>query len=182
MTNYWPEVIGRQFVAAVEMLRDSIQACPQELWDDREDGTPFWHLAYHVLFYCDFYLSESEDAFEARDFHVDQYNFLPGDYTGYLDFGVVSTPNDCLSKDSLLAYAEHCIAKSKSVFAELTEERARQRCGFWWYELNVGEFLINNLRHVQHHTAQLALILRRRADIGVEWMGTESNQPVPPTW
>ena len=46
----------------------------------------------------------------------------------------------------------------------------------------MGEFLLNNLRHVQHHAGQLALLLRRRADVGVEWLGTKDNHPAPPTW
>lgn len=180
MSQYWSEVIGRQTAAAIEMLRNAIQACPEELWDDRTEGSPVWHLAYHALFFCDMYLTDDLDSFEAPEFHVHPHHFLPGDYKEYA--GVVTTPKTCYSREQLLEYADHCIEKSKDVFCGLTEERARERCGFWWYELNVGEFLINNLRHTQHHAAQLALILRRRADIGVEWMGTERNQPPPPTW
>lgn len=70
----------------------------------------------------------------------------------------------------------------EETFATLTEERALERCGFWWYELNVGEFHLNNLRHTQHHAGQLALLLRRRADISVDWLGTEDNKPGRPTW
>ena len=66
--------------------------------------------------------------------------------------------------------------------SKLTDERALERCGFWWYELNVGEFVLNNLRHLQHHTGQLVLLLRRRADIGIDWLGTRDNKPAPPTW
>jgi hypothetical protein len=34
----------------------------------------------------------------------------------------------------------------------------------------------------QHHAGQLTLLLRRRADIGIEWMGSEDNKPPEPTW
>ena len=180
MSDYWNEVIRRQFVASIEMLRNAIQSCPDNLWDDRKEGTPAWHIAYHTLFFCDLYLSENEKSFQAPKFHVDKYHFLPGDYKEF--GGVVTTPDQSISKQLLLGYADHCIKKCNEVFQSLTEEVARRRCGFWWYELNVGEFLLNNLRHVQHHTAQVMLILRRHADIGIEWMGTEHNEPAPPTW
>ena len=180
MSHFWPQAIGRQFATAIEMLKNAIDACPDKLWDDRAEGTPFWHIAYHALFYCDFYLSEDEKSFQAPSFHVHPKQLLPGDYKEYA--GLVTTPDGCLDKARLLEYADHCTAKCKAVFEDLTEERARQRCGFWWYELNVGEFLLNSLRHTQHHAAQLALILRRRADIGVDWLGAEGNQPPPPTW
>jgi len=180
MSRSWQDVIGRQFAASIQMLRNAVEACPDEVWDDRSDGTPVWHIAYHTLFFCDFYLSDEEKAFQAPHFHLDHYHFLPGDYKEF--GGIVTTPDQCYTKERLLEYADHCDAKCRALFQEITEKRAKQRCGFWWYELNVGEFLVNCLRHTQHHAAQIALILRRRADIGVEWMGTDQNQPPPPTW
>ncbi len=53
MDNLWPKLIGRQFAAAIQTLQQAIEACPDDLWDDRTDGSPFWHLAYHTLFFTD---------------------------------------------------------------------------------------------------------------------------------
>lgn len=180
MENHWHMAIGRQSAAAIQMLRSVIEACPDELWDERSDGSPFWHIAYHALYYTDLYLTKDEKSFQAMDYHQDKAHFLPGDYGEF--GGVVSTPEKAYSKDQLLSYADHCLHKCEETFRQLTDERALERCGFWWYELNVGEFLLNNLRHAQHHAAQLALLLRRRADIGTEWLGTKNNKPPPPTW
>lgn len=180
MHDYWQTVIARQYAAAIQMLRSAIETCPEDLWDDRAGGTPFWHLAYHALFYTDFYLSHDAETFQARDFHVDKANFLPGDYA--TNPGTVTTPEKPFLKTQLLEYADHCLQKSAETFAKLTDDRALERCGFPWYQLNVGEFLLNNLRHTQHHTGQLAVLLRRQAKIGVRWLGTKDNQPPPPTW
>jgi len=180
MTYTWHEVIGRQFAAAIQMMRSAIEACPDDLWDDRAGGSPFWHLAYHGLFFTDFYLSDDEQSFQARDYHRDQAHFLPGDYQEF--GGIVTTPDTAFTKAQLLEYADHCLQKCEAAFGKLTDERALARCGFWWYELNVGEFLLNNLRHAQHHAGQLALLLRRSRDIGIEWLGTKDNKPPPTTW
>ena len=180
MQSIWQEMIGRQFAASIQMLRSAVDACPDRLWDDRSEGSPFWHLAYHALFFVDFYLSHDEKSFQAREFHRKNSQFLPGDYREFA--GIVDTPDTAFSKEQLLEYADYCLKKSKGTFEGLTDERALERCGFWWYELNVGEFLLNNLRHAQHHAGQLALLLRRRAGIGIEWMGTEDNRPPAPTW
>jgi hypothetical protein len=180
MRSPWQEMICRQYAAAVQMIRLAIESCPDQLWDDRADGSPFWHLAYHALFCTDFYLSDSEETFHPMDFHVGKANFLPGDYGKYA--GIVTTPEQAFRKDQLLRYADHCLGKCDETFEKLTDERALERCGFWWYKLNVGEFLLNNLRHVQHHAGQLALLLRRRSGIGIDWLGTKDNQPPPPTW
>ena len=180
MNGYWQTVIGRQFAAAIQTMRLAIEACPADLWDDRSEGSPFWHLAYHALFFTDFYLSDDEKSFQARDYHYDKAHFLPGDYQEF--GGIVTTPEHAFTREQLLAYADHCLEKCDATFEKLTHERALERCGFWWYELNVGEFLLNNLRHAQHHAGQLALIVRRRADIGIDWLGTKDNKPPPPTW
>ena len=173
--TFW--ALGRQMVASIQMLRSAIEKCPDELWDERSEGTPFWHLAYHALYYCDFHLSQDEKTFRASHFHSDHCHLLPGEYDGLGER--VSTPDWYYAKSQLLEYADHCIDKGRALFKDLTEERTREICGFWWYGLNVGEFLINNLRHTQHHAAQLVLILRRRADIGVEWLGTENTSHGP---
>lgn len=180
MKNPWPTMIGRQFAAAIQTLRLAIEACPDDLWDDRTDGSPFWHLAYHALFFTDFYLSKDEKAFQPMAFHESKAHFLPGDYQKF--GGIVTTPDKAFSRDELLEYADHCLGKCLDVFETLTDERVLERCGFWWYGLNVGEFLLNNLRHAQHHAGQLVLLLRRRADIGVDWLGTKDNKPSRPTW
>lgn len=180
MKGPWPAMISRQFAAALQMLRQAVEACPEELWDDRTEGSPFWHLAYHALFYADFYLSRDDKTFQPRAFHEDKTHFLPGDYREF--GGIVGTPERAYTRDQLLEYADHCLGKCHDTFGSLTDERALERCGFWWYELNVGEFTLNNLRHLQHHAGQLVLLLRRRADIGIEWLGTRDNKPAPPTW
>ena len=180
MRKYWQTMIGRQLAASIQMIRAAIEACPDHLWDDRADGSPFWHLAYHALFYVDFYLSDDEKAFQAIELHKDKAQYLPGDYGEY--GGIITTPEEAFHRNQLLDYADHCLRKCDETFKRLSDERALERCGFWWYELNVGEFLLNNVRHAQHHAGQLALILRRRAGIGIDWLGTKDNQPPPPTW
>jgi hypothetical protein len=180
MHDYWQTMMGRQFAAAIQMLRSALEACPAELWDERAHGTPFWHLAYHTLFYTDFYLSDDANTFHARDFHVEKAIFLPGAYEQF--GGVITTPENAFTKSQLLDYADYCLLKSDRTFQGLTDKRALERCGFPWYELSVGEFLMNNLRHIQHHTGQMIVLLRRHAGIGVNWLGTRNDQPALRTW
>lgn len=191
MHDYWQTVIGRQFAAAIQMLRSAVEACPDDLWDDHAHGTPFWHLAYHTLFYADFYLSDNAETFQAivktvaehfspQGFNVEKAIFLPGYYQQF--GGVVTTPEMAFTRVQLLEYADHCLRKSDGTFQKLTSNLALECCGFPWYNLSVGEFLLNSLRHTQHHTGQLVMLLRRHANIGIAWLGTKGNQPPPPTW
>jgi hypothetical protein len=170
MDHFWEVSIQHQFATALAMLRDAIQRCPDKLWDDRTHGTPFWHIAYHTLFCTDFYLEEAHDKFKPRDFHEIRSQTLPGRYD-WLDVKEVDTPAQPYARKQLFDYADHCRDKCDQVFSTLSEADASQRCGFPWYDLNQGQFLLNNLRHIQHHTGQLALILRRNADVGLPWKG-----------
>jgi hypothetical protein len=42
--------------------------------------------------------------------------------------------------------------------------------GFSWYQVPELEHQLVNLRHMQHHTAQLADRLRSAAGVGVRWV------------
>jgi hypothetical protein len=42
--------------------------------------------------------------------------------------------------------------------------------GFSWYQMSKLEHQFVNLRHIQHHAAQLADRLRSAADIGIKWV------------
>lgn len=180
MTGQWQHAIGSQFVVSIQMLREAIRSCPKSLWDDRSDGAPFWHLAYHTLFYTDLYLSEDESSFVPREYHEPDAQYLPGENRSLGQ--AVATPHTVFTQQQLLRYAEDCVAKCDQTFARLTDERALERCGIPWYTLNAGDFLLNNLRHLQHHVGQLTWILRKRAGVSSEWWGGRDNHWPEPTW
>jgi hypothetical protein len=43
--------------------------------------------------------------------------------------------------------------------------------GFSWYSMSKLEHQLVNIRHIQHHAAQLSDRLRSAADIGIKWVG-----------
>jgi hypothetical protein len=43
--------------------------------------------------------------------------------------------------------------------------------GFSWYRMSKLEHQLLNLRHIQHHTGQLADRLRRETNKGIAWVG-----------
>lgn len=79
-------------------------------------------------------------------------------------------PERVYTKGELLDYLGHCRAKCRATLGALTEESARQRCTFDWVEMEFAELLLYNLRHVQHHAAQLNLLLRQTTDDAPRWV------------
>src|SRR5678816_1263049 len=153
MDAFWKGVIHRQFGAAIDMLENAMHACPGDVWCDQtkqpewaaKDIVGFWYLAYHTLFFLDLYLSDSmEDFGPPAPFNRDE--FAPA---GLL-------PDQPYSKDVLLGYLDHCRRKCEKAIDSMTEEKARQPDRIRPEQnLTVGERHLYNMRHVQHHAAQL---------------------------
>src|SRR5262245_29337943 len=53
-----------QYHAALAMLRETIEQCPEDLWLSALDTNAFWQVAYHTLFFTHLYLMENESSFE----------------------------------------------------------------------------------------------------------------------
>ena len=45
--------LNEQYGAAIGMLEQDLKSCPNEVWDDRTSGPPFWQVAYHAMWYLD---------------------------------------------------------------------------------------------------------------------------------
>jgi hypothetical protein len=160
----WRAAISGQFGAAIDMLENALLACPDELWQNRERQPAFWYLVYHTLFWLDLYLADSLAGFAPpAPFTLDEL-----DPAGRL-------PDRVYTKGELRAYLEHGRRKCRSTIDGLTDEQAGRRCGFDRPALSVGELLLYNLRHVQHHAAQLNLILRQTTDSAPGWVAASGR-------
>ena len=152
-------ILWQQFGASIDMLENALLACPDEIWGDRSEQPEFWYLVYHTLFWLDLYLSGSLESFAP-----------PAPFTlGELDpEGLM--PERVYTKDELQIYLQHCRQKCRATITSLTEEKAREFCVFGWLEISFAELLLYNMRHVQHHAAQLNLLLRQKINFAPGWV------------
>jgi len=161
----WKEIVWQQFGASIDMLENALVACPEDLWGDRSRRPEYWYSVYHVLFWLDFYLSDSFAAFAPpAPFNLDEL-----DPAGLL-------PERVYTQAELHHYLEHGRKKCRATIAALTDEKARERRKFGSVDGTVAELLLYNLRHVQHHTAQLNLLLRQTTDDAPGWVGRTKIQ------
>ncbi|REJ77267.1 MAG: DinB family protein [Acidobacteria bacterium] len=157
--NYWNKIILGQYGAALEMLRRAVEACPDKLWSDSDRDPQFWYLPYHTLFFADYYLSDSPDGFSPPEpFTLDE-----------LDPRRI-IPDKPFTKEEIFRYIVHCRKKSRERVGGMTEERAQETSSFLQGDISNGELQIYNLRHIQHHAAQLNLILRQEIDSAPRWV------------
>ena len=156
MDNVIKESIWKQFGAGIDMLENAITLCPPEHWDT---SRKFWYNAFHCLFFLDYYLT------------MEPTNFSPPPPFTLSEFED-EMPGSVYSKSELLNYLQFNRDKCHTLIAGLTEEKFYAR----WINLSgtmnysVLEILLYNMRHVQHHAAQLNLHLRQLTNDAPGWV------------
>ncbi|MCC6388977.1 MAG: DinB family protein [Bryobacterales bacterium] len=141
------------------MIGNAVAACPDDLWHDRTRRPEFWYTVFHTLFFLDLYLSGKLNGFAP-----------PAPFTlSELDpAGVL--PERPYTKAELLPYLRHCREKCRTVIDALTAEKSVEPAAFPWVSVGGVELLLYNMRHVQHHAAQLNLLLRQALDTAPGWV------------
>lgn len=158
MSRYAREALAMQYGAALDALENAIVACPDHVWAAGPLWQQFWYLASHTLFWNDYYLAGSPEGFQPQP----PFGLEEMDPAGVL-------PPRVFTKDELLTYLAHDRARCREVMGALTDEIAARPCVYPRRNCSVFELHLYDMRHVQHHTAQLQLLLRQA---GVE----------PPRW
>jgi hypothetical protein len=172
-------ILWRQMGASIEMLENAIGACPESLWSDRSREPQVWYLAYHTLFWLDFYLTGKEDEYQ------------PPPPFGLEELDPASIlPERVYTREELLHYLDYCRKKAKRMLAALSDGNPgtkvqetrfqRPRYSFRWGKVSWVELQIYNLRHVQHGAAQMNLILRQELNEAPHWVGGAKEELVLP--
>ena len=162
------EIIISQYLAALEMLKQTIVKCPDSLWDDPEDKTRFWHVAYHALFYTHLYLQDSEQDFIPWSKHRNEYQYI-----GQVPWPPHAAPQigEPYDRDSLLEYLAVCQAQVVERLQQVDLEA--RSSGFEWLPFGKLELQIYTLRHLQQHTGELMERLGARAGVEIDWVGMQ---------
>jgi len=175
MEQMWQEVIWRQFGASIDMFGNALNACPDRLWATSMWNDPimgpkfseFWYVAYHTLFWLDLYLSGEVEGFAPPPpFTLDEL-----DPRGVL----LERP---YTRNELQRYLVQCRQKCQDTIMKLTDERARQIYVFSWDRLGISfaELLLDNMRHVQEHGAQLSMFLGQQEGISSGWVALSKGE------
>ena len=158
MDTGWKAILWSQFGAAIDMLERAIVACPERVWSDRTRRHQFWYVAFHTAFWLDCYLAESEEAY--RPPAPFDRGELEADWR----------PERVYTKAEVLELLRHGRENCRARIDGLSEGCASERSGFDYRDMTVAELIVYNLRHVQHHAAQLNLILRETVDSVPQWV------------
>lgn len=158
----------RQYRAALAMLGQAIELCPEELWVASEYRNRYWHIAYHAVFYTHFYIQPSEAEAQKWPKHIADSQFLsPPPWASQEPVAI--EPYTKADVQEFLALCRNEVEK------QLPAVQLEDASGFYWLKFNKLELQLYNLRHLEHHVGQLADRLRAHANVGLSWVGTRSS-------
>ncbi|MBC7902333.1 MAG: DinB family protein [Gemmatimonadaceae bacterium] len=169
MLNSLKEILWKQFGASIDMLRNAIAALPDDQWtNDRRS----FYIAFHTVFFLDYYLTNSPSDFvPGLPFTLTDMNELP---EHAIDDVI---PDKMYGKAEILGYLSTAREKCRKVIGGLNENNLTS---VWKDDENrefvLLELLIYNMRHVQHHAAQLNMILRQKIGDAPHWIGTADDE------
>ena len=172
MINLYRELTSNQYLASLATLANCINECPEEHWHAPVGNHAFDQVVFHTLFFTDAYLSTNLEAARRQDFHNEHASIFKG-YEELEDH----PPQKHYDRAFLLEYLDHCRTKAESIVASETEESLAVRPGYDWQTFSRAELHPYNVRHIQHHTAQLSLALRRDRNVAIDWV--RSGWPEP---
>jgi hypothetical protein len=152
------ESIWNQFGAAIDMFENALLMCPDELWNSKCN---FWYIAFDCLYYLDYYLTLDPATYKLPE----PFAFAGPDPND-------GPPERVYTREELLTWLSSSRNKCRDLIASMTTEIATGT----WSNLSktmsypVMELLIYNMRHLQHHTGQLNLLLRQNIDDAPDWI------------
>jgi hypothetical protein len=158
--------IRDQYHAALAMLRQEIERCPDDLWLAGEHPRAFWRIVYHALFFTHFYLQPSLETFRDWEKHRPESQCLEN--VPWPPFGVPQVV-EAYSKEEMLEYWDVCDAAIDDGVNRLDLDAPE--CGFPWYQMRKLNHQLMNIRHTQQHVGQLAELLYA-AGVELDWIGS----------
>jgi len=152
--------IQSQYHAALSMLQQSIENCPEALWFDSEPANKYWQVTFHVLFYTHLYLQPSESVFVRWSKHRGESQSLgkPESFEPY-------------TQADMLEYLAFCRGQVDQQVAVLD---LAGESGFPWLPFNKLEVQFYNIRHIMQHTGELSGRLFEHEGIEINWVGMQS--------
>lgn len=167
------QLIDNQFQASLSTLAFSVEKCPDSDWNLQVAKYPFCQVAFHTLFFADYYLSPDAETFRTQSFHLANTELFAG-YEQLED----REPTSVYTRVQIRTYLKFCREKAKTAIAAETEASLSAPARFARRNFTRAELYVYNMRHIQHHAAQLVLRLRLNTDIDIPWIGSGWREPV----
>ncbi len=148
--------IQSQYLAALDMLRQAIETCPDPLWANPAYPNMFARVVAHVLFYSHFYLCPGQGSFTPWAKHRKGMEQMEPE-------------GEPFSKAEMF---EYLALVRQEVAEKVPAIDLESPSGFHWLPFNRLELHLYNLRHIQQHTGELYERLGAACHASLDWVST----------
>ncbi len=146
----YKQVLQNQYNKCLNILSEAIKNYSEDLWyDNKNYKSPAWQIAYHGLFFANIYCSATESGIKSWPKSKDDYHFFHNKPWPPFEEIIINEP---YTKDEMLEFLEFVKSNIPEYLLDMQPE---ERCWPHWYDENQLEFHINNIRHIQHHIAEI---------------------------
>ncbi|GGH27555.1 DinB family protein [Sphingobacterium alkalisoli] len=166
------EILASQYKASLGMLRQAVGKVPDEQWNNDEYNNPNWQITYHVLWATRYYLGANNESYVPFENAIEGAESLGG-LQDWENVNEGIKVEGFHTKGEVLSFVDKVTNNLKTTIEALP---LNDKSGFEWYPYTRLELHINNIRHIQHHTAQIIERLKAKRITGFSWWADE-NQP-----
>ncbi|NGF55690.1 DinB family protein [Parapedobacter sp. SGR-10] len=169
------DILASQYKASLGMLRQALEKVPEEQWSTEEYNNPNWQIAYHVLWGTKFYLGANPESYVPFDNAIEGAESLGGnqDWENPEEGTKIEGFH---TKEELISFIDNI---ESNLLSSIEALPLNDNSGFEWYPYSRLELHINNIRHIQHHTAQIIERLKAKGITGFPW---RADQNPPQEW
>src|SRR5262245_35912043 len=112
MLDTCKQLLTSQFEASLSTLAHCVESCPEQLWNAPVAKYPFCQVAFHTLFFADFYLEPNDESLRRQPFHLAN-PALFGDYEQLQD----REPTSLYTHEQIRSYLDFCRNKAVETIA-----------------------------------------------------------------
>lgn len=149
-------ILISQYLASLEMLKQTINQCPESIWNAAGDKNKFWQVAYHALYFVHEYLADSYETLIPWVKHREVYDF---------DESQLFEP---YNKESILEYLAFL---QQHVAERVPQLNLEELEGHGSRTMLTAELQIYSIRHLMQHTGELMERLGTRTGAVIDWVG-----------
>lgn len=166
------DILASQYKASLGMLRDALHKVPKEQWTSADYSNPNWQIAYHVVWATKLYLGTNIESYIAFENTIEGAESLGGTKDWEKPEAGIKIEG-FHTKEELLSFIDNIEYNLESAIEVVP---LNDNSGFEWYPYTRLELHINNIRHIQHHTAQIIERLKAKGITGFSWWA-DRNPP-----
>jgi DinB superfamily len=161
------KLIIHQFEAAASTINACIDQCPDAAWNGPVVNLKFCQATFHALFYADYYLGQTEEDFRKEPFHRENAHV-------FRDYEELEprAPVLLYEKPWIKTYVQYCRKRCHEVVGAETADELTAKTKFPRKDFSRAELHVYNIRHLQHHAAQLSMRLRLDSQTDIPWFSS----------